>query len=174
MSSEPASAASAPWRGYGWPVLVVALLGGHVVVVIGALVLSSTLIPGASIAPAGYAEAMAWDELQAARRASDRLGWTLEVVPSNESSLNGESRVDFLLSDALGNLIEDAELSVAMYHHSRPDKTVEARLASGPYSVTVPRQREGTWRVEAVAERDADRFLVEADIWVARVGSVPR
>ena len=174
MSNDPAAEATTPWRSYSWPVLVALLLGGHVVVVTGALLLSSTLIPGASTAPAGYAEALAWDDLQEARRESERLGWTLEVFPADEQTFAGERVVDFVLQDASGAPIEDADLSVTLYHHSRPNQPLEVRLPQGPYVAMLPLRREGTWRIEAVAERGVDRFLVEADVWVARARRTPQ
>ena len=174
MSNDPATEAITSWRTYTWPVLVALLLGGHVFVVTGALLLSSTLIPGASTAPAGYAEALAWDDLQAARRDSERIGWTLEILPSSAQTLEGERRIDFVLRDASGAPIDDADLSVTLYHHSRPNQPLEVRLSEGPYLATLPLRREGTWRIEAVAERGGDRFLVESDVWVARARRMPQ
>jgi len=73
-----------------WPALVAVLLLGHVVLITGSLILSSPWIPAASIAPSGYEEALKWDALQAERAASERLGWTLTMTPTDQLELNGD------------------------------------------------------------------------------------
>lgn len=171
-TAQPNEQANTRWRSLTWPAIVVLLLGGHVFLITGALLLSSTWIPGASTAPAGYAEALKWDDLKALRQASERLGWTLEVIPTDQTELNGDRRVEFVLRDRTGELVEGAELTVTLYHLSRPKDVIDQKLAAsaqtpGRYEATMELDREGVWRLNAIADRGADRFLVEADLWVA-------
>ncbi len=171
QSTDETASEITAWSRYKWPAIVVALLGGHVVIVTGALLLSSTLIPGASVAPSGYAEALAWDELKAARQASEALGWTLTVTPTDKTELNGDRWVTFSLHNAAGEPVVGAELAVILYHHSRPHEPIEVGAAPsattpGDYVAAIRLRREGTWRLEAVATRDKNRFLVESDLWI--------
>ncbi|TWT97561.1 FixH [Botrimarina colliarenosi] len=169
--SSVSSTGTAWWRRLTWPAVVVVLLSGHVVIMMGALLLSSTRLPGGSTAPSGYAAALAWDDLQALRRASDRLGWSLELTPTDRTELNGDRHVEFTLRDAEGNPVDGADLSVTLYHLSRPSEPIEATLAAsaaepGRYEAVMRLRREGVWRVQAVATRGVERFLVDADLWV--------
>lgn len=158
------------WKRLQWPALVVALLGGHVFLVAGALVLAAAMIPAAVTAPAGYEEALGWDAQQEARRASAALGWTLDVTPLDQAELNGDRRVQFILRDRDGLPVKDATIELSMYHHARPADRVESRLEPqevlGVYDTVLPLRREGFWRMSAVATRDEDRFLVDADLWI--------
>lgn len=161
------------WHHIRWPAIVVALLAGHIFIVTGALLLSSTWIPGASVAPVSYTDDLKWDELQALRDDSQQLGWSLEVLPTDETEVNGDRRVRFILRDALGEPIPDAKLSVTIYHHSRPNRPSEAIFepsenASGEREAALDIDREGLWHLDANAQRDDDRFLVENDFWIGK------
>lgn len=172
--SENSQAATRPdvwWHDFTWPAIIVVLLGGHAFIVTGALLLSSIWIPGASTAPAGYSEALRWDELKASRAASERLGWSLQMTPTERVELNGDRRVEFVLSDADGTPVEGASLSIALYHYSRPrdlvEQTFERTLEKpGHYAASLRIRREGLWRLRATAERGEEHFLVEEDLWI--------
>ena len=154
-----------------WPSLVVLLLGGHALLVTTALLLSSALIPAASVAPAGYAEAIAWDEQQARRRESERLGWSIEVAPSEATDVFGQRDIAFVLRDSRDTPLEGAELRVTMYHHSRPGETIRvivpATEQAGVYAARMRVRREGLWRLAATAEREAQKFFFETDFWLS-------
>jgi nitrogen fixation protein FixH len=172
MPNLEAIASSAPSLGsrYGWPVVVVAMLAGHMLLLITAMLVASARIPGAVVAPAGYGEALAWDERQAARRASDRLGWTLDVSPADFVEPTGERRVQLIVRDAAGIPVEGAAVELVMYHYARPDQRIERRLAPGAmpgiFDASLPLRREGQWRLYATATRGDDRLVVETDLWV--------
>lgn len=159
-----------PWARYIWPALVVALLLGHVVIVTGALVLSTALIPAATVAPSGYAEALAWDDLKAAQAESDRLGWTLSMAASEGVDSIGNNRVELQLVDRDGAPIADAEVFAKLYHHSRPGNVIEASIPYEPatdlYAAALPLRREGQWRLSVIARRGGVRFLEESDFWM--------
>ncbi|MEO0529051.1 MAG: FixH family protein [Planctomycetota bacterium] len=171
MTNEERQAdAAAWWHSFKWPAIVAVLLAGHVVIVTGALLLSSTWIPGASSTPRELGDQLRWDDLQALRRASEQLGWTLEVAPTGKSEINGDRELEFVLRDDNGTPIRDAALQVAMYHHSRPNRPIELAFEPDPkadgHLASLDIDREGAWRVSAMASRGAERFLIEADFWV--------
>lgn len=160
------------WHAVKWPAIVAVLLAGHVFIVTGALLLSSTWIPGASTRPLEFGDELRWDDLQTLRDASEDLGWSLEVAPTEVTELNGDRQVRFVLRDALGEPIRDASLRVAMYHHSRPNRPVEFAfqpdLTSDARVAALDIDREGAWHISALASREEYQFLVETDLWVGK------
>ncbi|QDU91028.1 FixH [Pirellulimonas nuda] len=176
MTPNPTTAPLGPtdWAHVRWPAIVIALLAGHALLVTGALVLSSTLIPAASIAPSGYAEALRWDDLQAERAASARLGWTATVTPAPQADLMGRRPIEIVLLDAEGAPVEGAMLDVALYHYAKADQPVAFRAgpsdAAGRVVAAPPLRRAGQWRLTAVVQRGADRLLIETDVWAPEPG----
>lgn len=158
------------WKQYQWPVIVVALLSGHAFIIVGALAVAAAMIPAAVTAPSGYEDALGWDAQQAAKRASDALGWTLDFTPTDFAELNGDRRVQILLRDAEGLPVKNAVVSLTMYHHARPQDTIEQRIEPqavlGVYETVLPIRREGLWRLSAVAQRGNDQLIVDRDLWI--------
>lgn len=180
MTTEPPLASPQPpaWKPFVWPAIIVALLAGHVIIVGGALVLSAALIPAATVAPAGYAEALAWDDEQALRRASEQLGWTLIVTPSDAIDPAGKRDVAFTIRDANGAPVAGAELLVTLYHHSRPGEALRVSVPAaidepGVYVARLRMRREGFWRLSASARRGQDEMVIESDFWLSQPGANP-
>jgi len=167
---SPESQPIPAWKHYQWPVIVVALLSGHAFIIVGALAVAAALIPAAVTAPSGYADALGWDAQQAAKRASDALGWTLDFTPTDQTELNGDRRVQILLRDAQGLPVENVVITLTMYHHAKPQDRIEQRIEPqsvlGVYEAVLPIRREGLWRLSAVAQRGDDRLLVDEDLWI--------
>jgi hypothetical protein len=158
------------WKQYQWPVIVVALLSGHAFVIVGALVLAAAMIPAAVTAPSGYEDALGWDAQQAAKRASDALGWTLDFTPTDFAELNGDRRVQMLLRDAEGLPVKNAIVSLTMYHHAKPqhriDQQIQPQAVLGVYETVLPLRREGLWRLSAVAQRGEEQLIIDRDLWI--------
>lgn len=162
---------AASWYHLKWPAIVVVLLAGHIFIVTGALLLSSTWMPGASVVPASYADDLKWDDLQVLQDKSQQLGWSLEVMPTDATELNGDRHVRFVLRNAQGEPIPDAKLAVTIYHHSRPHRPIETFFepsddAAGVREAALDIDREGLWHLSATAQHESDRFLVENDFWI--------
>ncbi len=158
------------WRQYLWPAIVVAMLSAHAFVIVGALAVAAALIPAAVTAPAGYEAALGWDAQQAARRASDALGWTLVTTPANSLEVNGDRRVQLLLRDRQGLPVDNATITLVIYHHAKPNERIERRLepqsVRGVYETVLPMRSEGFWRLHAVAQQGEERLLVDEDLWL--------
>ena len=158
------------WSPYVWPSVVAALLGGHVLIVLGALVISATMNPAASVAPAGYAEALAWDEQQAARLESDRLGWTLQVTPGDKRDLRGDRLVTFTITDRDGVPVEGADFFITLYHHAHPGNPIAQQVppsdGSPDYRAKLPLRHSGLWRLSALATHGGARFVSQSDLWI--------
>lgn len=126
-------------------------------------------IPGAVVTPAGYEEALAWDEHQAQRQASIKLGWSLSAKVHSKAELNGDRRVTFLLRDKQGELVDDSTLQIELYPYTRANHRVIRQLSSnspGTFNAVLPLRRAGSWNMYAIALRGTDRFIVESDLWV--------
>lgn len=168
--SNPDAKPVAAWKAYQWPALVVALLAGHMFVIVGALAVAAAMIPAAVTAPAGYEEALAWDKQQAAHRASDALGWKLDFTPTERLEVNGDRHVQLILRDRDGLPVGDATIALTLYHHAHPQERIERRVEPqavlGVYEVVLPLRNEGLWRLSAVAERDEERLLFDEDLWI--------
>lgn len=165
------SAEHSAWSRYKWPVILTTLLLGHSVIIAVALLLSSSMIPGALTAPAGYEEALAWDEQQAALRRSEDLGWALAVIPTDEVLLDGNRKVRFRVVDADGELVPVETLTVRVYRHARPADITELDLslaADGEFETALPMSREGLYQLHVVATRGEDRFIVDTELWAPK------
>jgi hypothetical protein len=167
---SPETKPIAAWRHYQWPVTIVALLSGHAFIIVGALAVAAAMIPAAVTAPSGYEDALGWDAQQAAKRASDALGWTLDFTPMDFAELNGDRRVQMLLRDAEGLPVKNAIVSLTMYHHAKPqdriDQRIEPQTVAGVYETILPIRREGLWRLSVVAQRGDDQLIVDRDLWI--------
>ncbi|MEM8864517.1 MAG: FixH family protein [Planctomycetota bacterium] len=151
-----------------WPLVVIGLLGVHVAVMVVGLV-AAFAIPGAVVTTTAYDHALRWDELQADRRASEALGWSLSANVSETAEWNGDRSVTFRLVDASGLLVRDAKLHLRIYHHARPGRLIEEQLAEtapGNFTATFPLRRDGLWRFEAVAVAGDNQYLSESDLWI--------
>ena len=111
--------------------------------------------PAFAVEPDYYDKAVHWDERQAARRASDELGWRIEVDASRDG-------VQIELADALGRPVEGAQVEVEAFHNARASQRLRARLAPeapGRYVLARRFERPGLWELRLSAIRDGDRFL---------------
>lgn len=151
-----------------WPLIAVALLGGHVVLMMTAVVLGLT-IPGATAPLDGFKDRVAWDDYQQQRTESENLGWALVAEVAPEATVTGDRVMRVQVADASGSPLAGGELLVRLYHYAHADEPIERQAtldATGEFSATLPLRQQGLWRVEAMAVRSGDRFLTEQDLWV--------
>lgn len=160
-------------RSARWPAIVALLLAGHVTLLVGAATLAFT-IPGAIVAPNGYERALEWDRLQADRRASDALGWSLTAtVGPADGPLGWQRDVRLSLVDRAGVPVGDAGVTMRLYHHADAAAVLDRKVvldADGVWAGELPLRDEGLWRLELSAMRGTDRYVREADLWVGATG----
>jgi len=151
-----------------WPGLVVALLIGQIII---CFVMISRAVgdPSAAIEPDYYQKAVNWDENQAARAASDALGWsaTWDVAPM--ADILGQRMVKITLSDQAGMPITDARVEMRFFHHARSARRISGTLAHGGdgiYVAAVPMKRPGLWTLKVRAARGDQTFLHASQIKV--------
>lgn len=109
-----------------------------------------------------YQKALAWDSAQAERHRSDQLGWDVAIscrrVPTAPTP---GVEVELTLTDAAGEPIVDAEVTVRAFHAAVPKSVLEARFASagpGVYRGSLPMVRQGLWQFEVAASHGDSHF----------------
>lgn len=159
-----------------WPIFLVALLFGHMLIMMIGVTWALSM-PSAIVTPIDFEDALAWDDLQADRRSSEKLGWKFTATPSVMTEINGDRRVVFELKDSDGLPIQNARLRVRLYHYAHANEAIDQDLlatAPGHYEAKLPMRRSGSWRLIANVTRDDERFLSESDLWIAEVGGKKR
>ena len=151
MQAPPASAGTSRWYRHRWPWIAVALLGGHATLICVAVTLAVGRVGQTGVQPDYYQRAVAWDDRQAALRASEALGWS---VACDTTLGNTDAPGDLIvtLHDADGAPLTGATIDVDLYHAVRTDR----RTASAPIPTDTPGeyrahptlQTPGLWRVE--------------------------
>lgn len=145
-----------------WPLIVVALLAGHAVLMMVAVTLALAS-PPAGIPDDYYGAALDWDARQAARRTSEALGWRVAIAPSVVTNPLGARRVSIELVDAAGRPVEGASLSARAYHHAKASRVVEQsdwyEAAPGVYVAELRMPRAGLWEFALRAQRGPDAFV---------------
>lgn len=169
-----ADAVEATWfRSVRWPAVVGVLLAGHVTLLVGAAMMAFT-IPGAFVAPRGYERALEWDRVQADRRASDALGWSLNATVGPAGGPLGWQRdLELRLADADGQPVAGAGATLRLYHHADAAAVLDRSVVlddAGVWSAKLPLRKPGLWRLELSAVRGVDRYVREADLWVGDTG----
>ena len=136
-----------------WPLLVVALLAAHVMILV-VVVLVATRDPSFAVTPNYYENAVHWDQSQAQRRASEKLGWRLEVAAADEAERDGSRAVTFTLADAAGTPLTGAKLDVTCFHHAHANQPVHLNAttaADGRATQVMPLRRAGFWDFQCLA-----------------------
>ena len=105
-----------------WPWAIIGMLGFHVLIMMAATVLA-THGHGFAVVPDYYQRGLHWDAEQAVLRASDKLGWHVDVVAGTRADATGQRAVRFVLTDKAGKAVPNAQLDVEYFHHANADKS---------------------------------------------------
>lgn len=144
-----------------WPMIIIGLLLGHVVIMMVAVFLA-TRDRGFVVIPNYYQRASRWDSDRAELRASDRLGWQCMIVPADQVDPVGRRAVAFTLRDASGNPITRAEVRMDYYHPSHASERAEVTFqtdAQGAAALTLPMRYAGFWEFALTATHDGHKFV---------------
>lgn len=140
--------------GRWFPYFLVALL----LVSVGSnlyLIVRANSDPSFAVEPDYYAKAVAWDESQAVRAASDSLGWRVEVAAEHEG-------FEVRIRDALGRPVRGAQVQLEAFPNAFARERIEVILhegEAGRYFVRRSFSRSGIWEYRLAALRDDDTFL---------------
>ncbi len=168
----PEPAKRSRFASYRWPMIVVALLGGHV----GAMALAVNIAGrdgGNVVLPDYYARALAWDEMRAKAADSELLGWDVHVNTSPFVEADGQRSLRVAIQDKFHEPVNGASVTVRFWHRAE-GKAVEAVLAldgeSGVYKALVPMTKPGIWSCDLAAEIGELLYVDTREIEVFNAG----
>ncbi len=145
---------------YRWPLIVIAFLGVHVVLIsVGVAI--ATHDPTFAVTPDYYDKALNWDKIQAAKRASEKLGWKLAIAPALKVQPNGERAVEISLQDRNGHPVAGAQINITYFHHAHAMdrmKLTGTTAADGKLAVNVPMRWAGFYSFACTADSGGTNF----------------
>jgi nitrogen fixation protein FixH len=150
---EGTSSSPAPRQSRRWPIIIIALLGCHVLLMVTVAAIA-VRDPSFTVLPNYYQKALNWDEDQARRIESAKLGWSVKVEPATTVSPLGARSIKFLLRDKDGQPVDGATLGVSYYHHAHAGELAEVDLkqvAAGEFEARLPMRQTGFWQFEISA-----------------------
>ena len=114
---------------------------------------------------AGYDEkALRWDEEQALRAASSRLGWKAELVVDPASDVRGLHEISIKLSDAEAQPVAGAHFDLTAFHRAYAGEPQLIKLKEnqdGVYSGEVVLRKSGFWQFTGKAQSEDDVFFFD-------------
>ena len=158
---------------YRWPIIIIGLLVAHVLLILWAV--SFAVNANFTVVPDYYQRAVAWDQTQAQKRASEKLGWQIVVAADRNVSPLGQRLVSFALTDAQGNPIPGATLAGQYFHHAHGNQVQSFELqpdsqTPGRFAATLPMRDEGLWHFEIVARTADHTWQTQLDQFVSTQG----
>jgi nitrogen fixation protein FixH len=160
MSAPTDNAPPVPRRAYLWPVLVIVLLAGHVLLLSG-VVLLATRDRAFAIEPDYYQKALHWDDTGAQQQTNTRLGWHAELSLGDTVGALGERALICKLTAPDDQPLDGAHVTVLAFPHAQATLATECELPAlggGRYATAVRFQRKGVWEFRLRATRGADTF----------------
>ncbi len=150
---------TAKWK---WTGLIVGFLGVQVVMSAVAIFLANS-DPSHAVIPNYHQQALEYDQVLAARQASQRLGWIWTIDPGMEQTAPGKHSLTVRIRDAAGKPITNAEVTLQISHHARGNDRQSIVLAAereaGTYRGQARIDRNGVWQVDLSVHRQNDLFI---------------
>ena len=147
-------------RAWVWPAIVIALLGGNVLV--GAVTVYLAMSdPSAAVEPDYYRKALDWDHTAAQLRANTELGWGVELTVGREAGARGERTVSLALADRDGAPVGGAQVSYEAFPQARGNQRIAGTFDPrelGVYAGDLMLPRAGMWEFRFAIERGELRF----------------
>jgi hypothetical protein len=112
-----------------WPLIIVALLAGHVLLMAVACTIAIR-DKSFAVVPDYYGKALEWDQQKAEQLASTRLGWHVQVQAGRHIDAQGRRTIGFVVTDSDGKAIEGATLQTVYFHHARADQIQQVTLTA--------------------------------------------
>ncbi|MFO0838483.1 MAG: FixH family protein [Phycisphaerae bacterium] len=147
-----------PARTWTWPAIIAGLI-------VFQLAASATLIVFATsdttfaVEPDYYQKAVHWDQISAAHRAGEALGWKLAFSVDSQADALGRRALDCELSNPAGEPIAGAAVELTAFHYAHASEPLKISLsegAAGHYGAALPLSRPGVWEFRFAVRRAAD------------------
>ncbi len=151
-----------------WPWIIIALLGGHVVLMSIAVTMAER-DKHFAVVPDYYQKAVHWDQEQDQLRASHDLGWRVQILPASTIDPTGQRRVTFFVTDKDSKPIDNAVVEVSYFHHAHGDQTHTKTLSqstAGRYDETLPMRYAGLWEFHFTVTAAGKSFVQSNTQWI--------
>ncbi len=179
--SSPQPGRPSQRRAWFWPGVVVVLLLWQVAMSTTVIVLAHS-DPSVAVEPDYYRRALHWDDESAARRASEALGWRLELTVEAEQAGTQSARsvdspggtgvrlIRATLRDRDGRPVDGASMRILAFHYARASDRRQIELVgkgAGLYEATARLERPGRWEIRLTAQRGEQSFTQRDVVWVS-------
>lgn len=168
MINAVENANPSPQRRSRWPVFLVALLAGQMLLVLG-MVYVATSDRSVGIEPQYYEHALHWDDHARQEQRNRELGWTIAVDASGVLS-GDKRRLTCRVHDRDKLPVEDAVVVVTAFHNARSNDRLTATLAAagdGTYFADIPMIRPGLWELRFDIRGGEDTFTSIRQVSIA-------
>jgi nitrogen fixation protein FixH len=138
-----------------WPLFVVVLLGGQVILML-VMAYMATSDPSFAIEPDYYQKGLDWDQSAAQTRENARLGWRVRIEVGDSQGVLGERTVHCTLHDRDRQPLDGADVHLMVFPHARGNQRREIDLAgtgNGVYTGHLRFDREGLWEFRFIVNR---------------------
>ncbi|WP_149495150.1 FixH family protein [Roseiconus lacunae] len=142
-------------------------------VIMGSVIHLAIGDPAFAVVPNYHKEALRWDESRKAALAADRLGWMIELKPSDIADQRGMRALELSIDDTREDAtLDQLTITGKLYHHAHADEAVEVTFnyaERGRYIVLAPAAAAGLWQLELSIEGGPEpmtqsmTFQIEAD-----------
>lgn len=159
MSAETPDAPPTP-RVWVWPMIVVALLVGQVVL-LAVTALLATRDPTFAVEPNYYLQGLHWDDTAAQRRQNAELGWTASIAFGDKVSPLGERDVTLTLTNRDGAPLDGAQIELVAFSHAQAGERARVTLeprGGGRYESSLRFRHKGVWEFRVTATRGPQTF----------------
>ena len=155
--------------GRRWMYIVIGLLAAHVTGMMCAVWAISGRPGESAVLPDYYSKALQWDQYRAQLRASDALGWNVQIQQLDENLPDGRRQVRMVLTGADQKPVNGAALIVHCYHLSHGDeaKTIQPPDTGGSqFLLTLPQPYQGFWQFELTATAGGKTYIHSATQYI--------
>lgn len=160
----PARELTAKWT---WTGIIVGLLAVQLCMS-GVAIFLATGDPAQAIVPNYHKHALEWDQYAAAKKQSQALGWKWTVSIDPKGDVYGNRKVALELCDRAGQPLQNAEVTLSVWHHSRASEPMEVTLTPatdrpGVYEGNAVLRRSGLWHLDLHVKRNGQHFIDESE-----------
>lgn len=105
------------------------------------------------VIPQYHYKSMHWDELTAQNSKSKELGWKWHVQVQELGTITVTRTVELRLMDKRDQALDSEEVTLVLWHHTRPDDPVTLQLQKVPddlghYRAVAKLRKSGLWHIQ--------------------------
>jgi len=107
--------------------------------------------PALAVVPDYHQAALQWDDAQAAKQASAKMGWDISLQVSDVADGAGKRAIEFFAVNQDGEPVANLQVRARVYRHARADQVQRIELENvgeGRYMAMPSMAAAGLWQVE--------------------------